>query len=691
MIMLKKYLEWGVNILMKYKFNIKNLDCANCARKIEEYLNTDPNILKASVNFANLKLIVETNMESGVLKYIQKKVKTIEPDVIIYEKEIKEEKINYDIIIIGIGIIFALLGFFLKAPNIINEILIILAYIVLLFKTFIRALKLLIKNKSLNENFLITISCVGAYFINQKMEGLMVIILYSIGKILEAKAIKNSRKSISDLMSIKPEFANIKMGDTILKVNPEKVKINDIIVVKTGEKIPLDGIVVKGEASINTAALTGESTLLKVSKNNDVLSGMINENGLIEVKVTTDYENSTVSKILELVENATEKKAKTENFVSKLSKIYTPLVFILAILLVLFGTIFTNTSFNEWFYRGLVFLVISCPCAIAISVPLSYFAAIGRASQKGILIKGSNYLDNLRNINKIIFDKTGTITTGKFENVQIDVLDNNYSEEEIKNIIINGEELSNHPIATSIVKLLGKSSKKLIINNFIEHKGKGISFEFNNKKVLIGNYKFCNYKDELALFYINIDDKTVAKINIVDKIKENAKETINNIKNKGIICEMFTGDSKNKALEVAKNVGIDDVYYELLPDGKYELLEKNINNKQIVAFVGDGINDAPTLALANIGISMGGIGSSSAVEASDIVIMNDDLNKINDAINLSYFTSKIIKQNLVFAITTKVLVLLLSAFSIANMWQAVFADVGVTLLTILNTLRILKK
>jgi len=689
--MLRKYLEWGVNISMKYKYNIGNLDCANCAAKIEDVLNKDKNIISATVNFSNLKLSIETNLDGDVLKYVSKVVSKIEPDVVIYESKVKQENILSDIIRLSIGIIFGLLGLFLPF-NIINKILLIIAYIILLSKTFVKAIKLLIKDKSLNENFLITISCIGAYLIDKQSEGLMVIILYEIGKILEAKAVNNSRKSISELMNIKPMFANVLRNNKIKIVNPEDVKVGDIIVVKTGEKVPLDGIVKKGNAKLNTSALTGESVLKSCNMNDTVLSGMINVEGLIEVKTTSTYEDSTVNKILELVENATDKKAKTETFVSKAAKVYTPLVFILAILLVLLGTFFTGDSFNTWFYRALVFLVISCPCAIAISVPLSYFAGIGKCSKEGILVKGSNYLDNLKNIRRIVFDKTGTITTGKFEDIKIDILDKKYKEKDIKEIIVKGEMLSNHPIAKSIINLINIEIDNSDVKDFKEYKGKGISYTINNNKILVGNYKFCNADKDNGLLHVNIDGKVIANISITDKIKDNALESIKRLKKNNIICEMFTGDSKDSAISVANSVGIDSVKYELLPNDKYNLLEKYINEKSLVtAFVGDGINDAPTLALADIGISMGGIGSSSAIEASDIVIMTDELNKINKAINISKYTSKIIKQNLIFAIGTKVLILLLSAIGIASMWQAVFADVGVTLITILNTTRILKK
>ena len=674
---------------MKYKYNISNLDCAACALKIEEKLKKDKNIINAIVNFSSLKLTIETNMKGDVLKYVTKIVKSVEPGVDITDKKVKETNILSDIIRFAIGIILGILGFILPFNNLINTIFIICAYIILLSKTFVKAIKLLIKNRTLNENFLITISCIGAYLIDKKQEGLMVITLYEIGKMLEAIAVNNSRKQVASLMDIKPEYANVKYDSEIKVLNPEDVKIGDIIVVKMGEEIPLDGIIIKGEAKVNTSALTGESVLRSVKINDEVSSGMINEEGLLEIKVTTNYENSTVNKILELVENATDKKAKTENFVSKAAKIYTPLVFLFAVLFIVFGIILTNNSFSDLLYKSLTFLVISCPCAIAISVPLSYFAGIGASSKHGILIKGSDYLDSLRNIEKIVFDKTGTITTGVLKNIKINIMDKSYTEETLKQIIVSGEKLSNHPIAKSIVNLL--DTNYIEIKDFKEHKGNGISFKVDKNDVLIGNYKFCSSKEDDALFYVNINGKLVASITVTDSIKKQAKETIESLKNKGITCEMFTGDRKASALEVAKDVGMDNVKYELLPNQKYELLDNYIKQNIFVAFVGDGINDAPTLALASIGISMGGVGSSSAVEASDIVIMNDELDKINTSIEISKYTNKIIKQNLIFALSTKVLVLILSIFGISSMWQAVFADVGVTLLTIINSMRILKK
>lgn len=520
----------------------------------------------------------------------------------------------------------------------------------------------------------------------------MVIILYETGKILEELAVNNSRKEVRNLMDIKPEYANLKIDKEDVKVSPETVKIGDIIVIKQGEKVLLDGIIIKGSAKLNTVALTGESKLREVTINDEVLSGSVNESGLIELKVTNLYNDSTVSRILELVESAGDRKAKTETFVAKAAKIYTPVVLVLAVMVALFLPILFNVSISTAIYRALVFLVISCPCAIAISVPLSYFSGIGKASKDGILVKGSDYLDALGNINKIIFDKTGTITTGNYSDYKLTILDDTYKEKDIIKLYVKGEKLSNHPIAKGIINVFNINIKTNDITNFKETSGKGISYELNGKKIKIGRGSFCKAKEKSNAIYLSINDKCISKLELIDGIKKDAKKTINELKKLGITPYMFTGDNKDVALNIAKKVGIENTKYELLPEDKYKLLEEEISsNNGTTAFVGDGINDAPSLARANVGISMGSIGSASAIEESDVVIMTDELDKIVDGIKISKHTSKIIKQNLIFAIGVKVLVLILSSFGIASMWQAVFADTGVTLLTILNTTRILKK
>ena len=677
---------------MKYKYRLKNLDCPNCANKIECELNKHKSIIDAKVNFSKLELTIETNHNNNPKDLISSIIKKIEPDVEVLnmKEEINNSDIiKYKIIRLSLGIIFSLLGVFLFKNNL-SKIFIIIGFIILLSKTTINAIKSLIKSHDINENLLVTISCIGAYFTNNINEGLMVIILYEIGKLLEYIAINNSRKSISELMDIKPEYANLKLDEKITKVNPEEVKVGDTIVVLEGEKIPLDGIVLSGHAKLNTQTITGESNLKEVKENDTILSGSINVKGILEIKVTSKYESSTVSKILELTENATDKKAKVETLITKISKIYTPLVLVLAIILIITFPILFNLSIKESLYRALVFLVISCPCAIAISVPLSYFSALGASSKKGILIKGSNYLDSLGNIKEIIFDKTGTITTGKFLDYKLELLDKNYQEEEIITYLVSGEILSNHPIAKSITTIFN-DIKVLKVTNFKEISGKGITYKIKDKLVKVGTPNFCQINDNTNAIYISVNNTPVAKLELKDKIKDEAKDTISKLKELGIKTKMFTGDDKEIATNIATKVGIDKVYYELLPQDKYRLLEKDLEKIDgVVVFVGDGINDTPSLALADIGISMGGLGSDSAISASDIVIMNDKLEKIIEAINISKKNTKIIKQNLIFALSIKVLVLVLSALGISSMWEAVFADTGLTLLTILNTTRILK-
>lgn len=686
--------------MKKYSYILKNLDCAVCAGKIENQLNNNSDFENVKVNFNTLKLTFQTNLDKNVKKEVCKMIKEIEPEVDVLDMEelnVKNTKITYSLWKLGFGIILALLSNYFPSPKLISDILLLIAYIILLSRTIKNAFKLFKNSYHIDENFLITISCIGAYLVGEHMEGLMVITLYEIGKILEEKAVNKTRGSINNLMNIKPEYANL-LDQTEKRVNPEEVKIGSIIIVKKGEKIPLDGIVVKGESYIDTSSLTGESIPIKVSVDSEVLSGSINTGDIIEVKTTNTYENSTVSKILELVENATDKKAKTETFASNFAKIYTPIVIIFAILVAVLMPIFTNVTYSASIYKALTFLVISCPCAIAISVPLSYFSGIGRASKSGILIKGSNYLDGLKDLKQIVFDKTGTITTGNFDVAEINVIDSNYNEEDIKNYIVKGEELSAHPLAHSILKVISSTKEVGKINHFKEYAGLGISYEMNGKTIKIGNRDFVKANDKYrsygTIIYLKIENKIIGNIILKDKIKDNTKNVIKNIHKLGIKTKMFTGDNKEIAHLVAKEAGIKEVEAELLPNDKYKKLEELIKKRNLkakIAFVGDGINDSPVLTLADIGISMGGVGSAAAIEASDVVIMTDELNKIIEAIKISKKTAYIIKQNLIFAIGTKILVLLLSIFGISNMWQAIFADVGVTLITILNTLRILKK
>ena len=679
--------------MKKYKYRLNNLDCANCANKIEERLKKEKNLENVVVNFSSLTLSFSSNYDIKI-ENINNIVTKIEPEVVVTDiKENSAFKKNYNLIRLIIGIIIAILGLYVDFNNsIVNKILIILSYIILLYRTFKVSIKMLVKSHTINENLLITVSSVGAYFVEKQMEGLMVIILYEIGKILEEKAVNNSRKSIKDLMDIKQDFANrIKNNKTEI-INVENVKIGDILLIKKGEKVPIDGVVIEGSTKLNLFSLTGESDLLFVKENNEVLSGSINEKDVIKIKATKLFDDSTVSKILSLIEDATDKKSKTETFVAKMAKYYTPIVLIISLVTFIFLILFTDLSAYESIYRALVFLVISCPCAIAISVPLSYFTGIGVSSKNGILVKGSNYLDLLSRVNKIVFDKTGTLTSGAFNVTDFKMLNKDYDEDYILELYTIGESLSNHPIAKSIVNFTGISIDNKNVKDYKELEGLGISYTYDSKKIKIGNNKLFNMKNDEGLnIYLSIDDVIISCITINDGIKENVFETLKELKNKNIETYMFTGDSKENAISISHKLNIDNVYYELLPTEKYEKLEELLTKENVVAFIGDGINDAPSLKRADIGISMGSIGSSSAIEASDIVIMDDDISKINKAISISNKVKRIIKENLVFSIGVKILILILSVFGVANMWQAVFADVGVTIISILNTLRIMKK
>lgn len=674
--------------MKKYRYNISNLDCANCAREIEESLNKNKDFKNVVVNFNTLKLSYESEKEFTINE-LNTLIKKIEPDTSVSSEEENVKK-EFHLSILIIALVIGVMGYFLELPKVIKIIMYLIAYSMLLYRTTINAIKLLVRSKTINENALITISCVGALAIGEVIEGMMVIALYTIGKILEEKAINNSRKSIKDLLDLKQPYANLKSNNGTKKIMVEDIKLNDILVVKKGEKVPVDGIVIKGNTKLDTSALTGESELYEVKEKDNILSGSINMGSVIEIKVTSLFENSTVSKILELLESATDKKTKTETIVSKISKVYTPIILILAILVIIILPTVFSVDLTDAIYRGLTFLVVSCPCAIAISVPLSYFTGIGVASKRGILIKGSNYLDNLSNAKSIIFDKTGTLTNGTFTVTDIQILDDNYTKEEVIDILRKGESFSNHPIAKSILKLSGDKVNTKDVLEYNEEEGKGITFKLGKKKISIGNKLLCDCKID-ALIHLNIDGKHIASVTINDGIKDRAKETISLLKKVGIKTYMFTGDKKEVAINIGKKLEIDEIKYEMLPTDKFEIYDSVESKEGITIFVGDGINDAPVLRRANIGISMGSIGSESAIEASDVVLINDRLDKIPEAINISKYTKFIIKQNLIFALSVKIIVLLLSVLGYANMYLAVFADTGVTLLTILNTLRIMRK
>lgn len=676
--------------MKKYKYNINNLDCANCAREVLESLNENKDFKNVIVNFNTKKLIYESDKEF-TLPELNKLVKEVEPDAFITDEEVNIKK-EYHFSILVVGVIIGLIGYFVKMPTYLKWILYVISYSMLLYRCIINSLKLLIKSKTINENLLITVSCLGALALKNVLEGIMVITLYTIGKILEEKAINNSRNSIKDLMDLTDKTANIKVGKEVKNILVEDVKVGDILLVKKGEKIGVDGIIKSGTSSIDSSMLTGESEPVFIKEGDKVLSGSINLGDVILVRATSTFEDSTVSKILEMLESATDKKTKTETIVSKGSKIYTPVVLVLSILVMIVLPLF-GVNLSSSIYRGLTFLVISCPCAIAISVPLSYFTGIGVCSKNGILVKGSNYLDSLSSAKNIIFDKTGTLTNGTFKVTSIDIKDeektDEYNKDDIMEILLMGESLSDHPIAKSIMSTSGKFVDNSRVENYKEISGKGITFVFDGKQVNIGNNKI-DECTETASIHMHINGKHVASIFINDGIKENTSSVIKSLQKNDIKTYMFTGDKKNVALEIGGMLGIDEIKYEMLPTDKFKAYE-SVEKSGLTIFVGDGINDAPVLKRSSVGISMGSVGSDQAIEASDIVILNDDLEKIPLGISISKYTKHIIKENLIFAIGVKAVILVLSVLGLASMWLAVFADTGVTLLTILNTLRIIKK
>ena len=606
----------------------------------------------------------------------------------------------------GIKIIIALILFLIALiidfGNVwINNVIYIIAYIIVGFEIVRKALRNITRGKVFDENFLMTVATIGAFGIGEFPEAVAVMLFYQVGELFQSYAVDKSRKSIANLMDIRPDYANIEKDGKLEKVDPDEVKIGDIIVVKPGEKIPLDGIVVEGKTNLDTKALTGEPMPREANIGDDVISGCINLNGLIKVKVTKEFGESTVSKILDLVENASSKKSKSENFITKFAAYYTPIVVIIAVILAIVPPlVIPGAEFLDWIYRALSFLVVSCPCALVISIPLSFFGGIGGASKMGILIKGSNYLEALANTEIVVFDKTGTLTEGDAKVQKIEA--EGISKEELLEITALAENFSNHPIALSIKSEYNKPIDEKRIVKTQELTGRGIKATIDEKEVLVGNEKLMkeekiNYKectDVGTALYVAIDKKYVGYILIADSIKKDSKKAIQNLKKNGIKqTVMLTGDRKQVGEVVAKELGIDKVYTELLPDGKVEKVEELLKEKSPkgkLAFVGDGINDAPVLAISDIGIAMGALGSDAAIEAADVVLMTDEPSKIVDAIHLSKKTMRIVKENIVFAILVKVIVLILSAFGLSTMWEAVFADVGVSIIAIINALRVLR-
>ena len=704
-------------VLMKKELMLNGLTCAHCASVIDEKVKHIDGVKNSNLNFTNKKLSVEIDCdnEEKIIKNIIDIINDTEPGLDIQiegQREIKEdktqksiknnEKLNLLKIIVGaIVFIFAFYQEIAGRENKYSLLIFLVAYLLVGSDILYKALRNITKGRIFDENFLMSVATIGAIAIGELSEAVGVMLFYKIGEYLQELAVGKSRKSISELMQIRPDMANLKLGNTIKVVNPEDVNIGDYIIVKPGEKVPLDGVVIEGSSMMDTSALTGESVLRTVKKGDNLLSGFINKNALLTVQVTKDFSESTASKILDMVENASSKKSKTENFISVFSRYYTPIVVGLALLIAILPPIFMQgATFSEWIHRGLIFLVVSCPCALVLSIPLSYFSGIGVASKQGVLIKGSNYLEALRYVDTVVFDKTGTLTEGVFDVVKVKPV--NISEDELIKFASIAEVNSNHPIAKSILNCYNKEINLNNIEEYEEIASHGIRVKYENNIILAGNEKLMasnNIKIEKStdvgtVVYIAINNEFKGYIVIADKIKTDSEEAIRLIKEQGIKeTVMLTGDNKEVANFVAKKLKLDKVFSNLLPNEKVEKIEELYKNKiakEKIAFVGDGINDAPVLARVDVGIAMGGLGSDAAIEAADVVIMTDEPSKIAQGIKISKKTYKIVWQNIIFALGIKIIVMVLGATGIASMWDAVFADVGVALIAVLNAMRIMK-
>jgi Cd2+/Zn2+-exporting ATPase len=695
--------------MKKYKLN--NLDCASCASKIENSLSKLDEVKFVSINFVNSTMTIDTNN----LEKVKTRIKAIEPEVEV--RDIDKEKIlvsvnelkeNKGIIIkavsalvlLAIGIVFE--DKLHSSQFILAEYAVfVTAYIIVGWNVITSAVKNIVRGQFFDEQFLMTIATLGAIAIHQMPEAVAVMLFYVTGELFQDIAVGRSRKSIKSLLEIKPDYANLKSGVEVVKVSPEEVKVGDIIIVKPGEKVPLDGTILDGTSFVDTAALTGESVPRKVKENDEVMAGMINQSGLLTVKVDKIFGESSVSKILELVENATSQKAETEKFITTFARYYTPIVVIGALLLaVLPPLLFSGQTFGDWIYRALVVLVISCPCALVISIPLGYFGGVGLAARKGILVKGSNFLDALTQVTTVVFDKTGTLTKGEFKVSEV-VTSNGFSKEEILEYAAYAEANSNHPVAQSItIAYQGKIDMDRITKTE-EISGHGIKAVVDGKTILAGNDKMLHKENvdhsvcevDGTVVHVSIDNIYAGYIIISDSLKDDAIQAIENLKAKNIQTVMLTGDNQYAAQAFAKRLGIDNFYYELLPEDKVKhielLIEKSKGGK--VAFVGDGINDAPVIARADVGIAMGALGSDAAIETADVVLMTDSPSKVALSIGVAKITRSIVWQNIYFALGVKLIFIVLGVFGVATMWEAVFGDMGVALIAIFNALRILKK
>lgn len=611
-------------------------------------------------------------------------------------------KMSKQLIMIIISLLLVVISLLLKFDNeLYSNILYVIAYIIVGYDIVLKAVRNIFKGKVFDENFLMTVATIGAFCIGEFPEAVAVMLFYQIGELFQSYAVDRSRKSVISLMDIRPDYANVYREDEIERVDPDEVNIGEIILVKPGEKIPLDGIVVDGESMLNTQALTGESVPRKVTVNDEVLSGCINNDRILKIKVSKDFEESTVSKILDLVENASSRKSKSENFISKFAKYYTPIVVIVSVALaVIPPLVIKEAVFSDWLYRALSFLVVSCPCALVISIPLSFFGGIGAASKIGVLIKGSNYLEALASAEIVVCDKTGTLTEGVFKVQKIDAI--GYSDDELLRYAAYAEGFSNHPISISLKQAYNKEINEKLVTETQEISGKGVLAKVDGKMVLVGNekimkeynIKFQKSEETGTIVYVAINDEFAGTILIADKIKEDSYKAVKLFKNNNVRkVVMLTGDRDNISESVANELNLDEYHAELLPQDKVSWVEKLMTQKSSggkLIFVGDGINDAPVLALSDIGVAMGGLGSDAAIEAADVVIMTDEPSKIASSVQISKKTMRIVKQNIVFAIAVKIGVLILSAFGVSTMWEAVFADVGVSVLAIVNALRILR-
>jgi len=692
------------------KYRLKNLECASCALKIEENLSALEEVKFVNVNFANSVMTIDTND----MEKVRSKIRNLEPEVEIEDDE-KEKKLvsggelaenKWTIIKAVVGILLLVTGLIFE-DNIHNtryhiaEYLVFgVAYLVVGWEVIANALRNIIKGRIFNEYFLMTVATLGAFAIDEMPEAVSVMLFYVVGELFQDIAVGRSRKSIKSLLEIKPDYANLQVNGETTRVSPESIKTGDIILVKPGEKIPLDGDIIEGNSFVDTSALTGESVPRKVHEKDPVLAGMINQNGLIAIKVTKLFSESSVSKILDLVENASSKKAETEKFITTFAKYYTPVVVFGAILLaVIPPLLFNGQTFDEWIYRALVVLVISCPCALVISIPLGYFGGVGTASRKGILIKGSNFLDALTQVGTVVFDKTGTLTKGEFKVSEVVTL-NGYTRQEVLEYAAYAESNSNHPIAKSISEAYINPINSLRITSINEISGHGIFAIVDSKPVLAGNdrlmhrenieHPICNV--EGTVVHVAIDRKYAGYIIISDTLKDDAVEAIEKLRAKNIRTVMLTGDNKYAAVSFAKKLNIDKYYSELLPEDKVKHIEQIIeeNKKGKVAFVGDGINDTPVIARADIGIAMGALGSDAAIDTADIVLMTDSPAKVVTAIEVAKRTRNIVWQNIIFAMGVKLIFIILGVLGVATMWEAVFGDMGVALIAVFNAIRILK-